>query len=162
MHLSGAKLMHNLCTAIYEWGFFVAAKITGSSILVPCHVVMSQQLIWRLGTRRWNLRVSILQMSYSDLTQRQGTRTVVSEMTIRVTFPIPLVPNHWPWFCHLFPAGLLVNAEGLAILTVAKIGFLLTARGGSGIVIAKLNSGGEKNLWLIYPWLGIPVKSPGN
>ena len=35
-------------------------------------------------------------------------------------------------------AGILVNAEGLAILTVVKVGFLVTARAGSGIVIAKL------------------------
>ena len=38
-------------------------------------------------------------------------------------------------------AGLVVNAAGLAILTVAKLGFLVTARGGSGIVIAKLRGG---------------------
>ncbi len=36
-----------------------------------------------------------------------------------------------------------MRAEGLAILTVAKIGFLVTARGGSGIVIARLPGGGE-------------------
>lgn len=37
-----------------------------------------------------------------------------------------------------FLAGLVSNAAGLAVLTVAKVGFLVTARGGSGIVIAKL------------------------
>ena len=42
-----------------------------------------------------------------------------------------------------FTAGLLLRAEGLAIITVAKIGFLVTARGGSGIVIAKLKGGGK-------------------
>ena len=36
-----------------------------------------------------------------------------------------------------------MKAHGLAILTVAKIGFLVTARGGSGIVIAKLPGGGK-------------------
>ncbi|KAK3576195.1 hypothetical protein CHS0354_016018 [Potamilus streckersoni] len=39
----------------------------------------------------------------------------------------------------LIPAGILMNAKGLAILTVVKAGFLVTARGGSGIVIAKLD-----------------------
>ena len=34
--------------------------------------------------------------------------------------------------------GILARARGLAILTVFKAGFLVTARGGSGIVIAKL------------------------
>jgi len=37
-----------------------------------------------------------------------------------------------------YSAGLLVRAEGLAILTVVRVGFLVTARAGSGIVIAKL------------------------
>ena len=43
----------------------------------------------------------------------------------------------------IFTAGLIMKAHGLAILTVAKIGFLVTARGGSGIVIAKLPQGGN-------------------
>lgn len=38
----------------------------------------------------------------------------------------------------LIPVGILAKARGLAILTVFKAGFLVTARGGSGIVIAKL------------------------
>lgn len=39
----------------------------------------------------------------------------------------------------LFSGGILLKAKGLAILTVVKAGFLVTARAGSGIVIAKLN-----------------------
>lgn len=39
----------------------------------------------------------------------------------------------------LIPAGILMKAKGLAILTVVKAGFLVTARGGSGVVIAKLD-----------------------
>ena len=34
-----------------------------------------------------------------------------------------------------------MKAKGLAIITVIKAGFLVTARGGSGIVIAKLDDG---------------------
>lgn len=41
----------------------------------------------------------------------------------------------------LIPAGILMKAKGLAVLTVVKAGFLVTARGGSGIVIAKLDDG---------------------
>jgi len=37
-----------------------------------------------------------------------------------------------------YAAGILAKAEGLAILTVVKVGFLVTARAGSGIVIARL------------------------
>ena len=46
--------------------------IAGTTILVPCHVVKTLQLIRRSGTRRWNLRVPDLQMSYSDLTLKIG------------------------------------------------------------------------------------------
>ena len=38
-----------------------------------------------------------------------------------------------------FSAGIFMKAKGLAIITVIKAGFLVTARGGSGIVIAKLD-----------------------
>ncbi|KAI8783479.1 SH3 domain-containing YSC84 protein 1 [Biomphalaria glabrata] len=43
----------------------------------------------------------------------------------------------------LIPAGIIAKAKGLAIITVFKAGFLVTARGGSGIVIAKLSEDGE-------------------
>ena len=43
------------------------AAIAGTTILLPYHVVKSLQLIWREGTRRWNLWVPNLQMSCSDL-----------------------------------------------------------------------------------------------
>ena len=42
-----------------------------------------------------------------------------------------------------------MKAHGLAILTVAKIGFLVTARGGSGIVIAKLPGGGKTSFFFL-------------
>ncbi|KAG7264386.1 hypothetical protein CRUP_022222 [Coryphaenoides rupestris] len=38
----------------------------------------------------------------------------------------------------LIPAHVIAKAEGLAIISVIKAGFLITARGGSGIVIARL------------------------
>lgn len=43
-------------------------------------------------------------------------------------------------------AGLIAKARGLAILTVVKAGFLVTARGGSGIVIAKLDDDSKWNI----------------
>ena len=46
--------------------------IVGTNILVSCHLVKSRQLIWRLGTRRWNLRVPNLQMNCSDLSLKIG------------------------------------------------------------------------------------------
>ncbi|XP_029942419.1 SH3 domain-containing YSC84-like protein 1 [Salarias fasciatus] len=38
----------------------------------------------------------------------------------------------------LIPAHVIAKAEGLAIISVIKAGFIMTARGGSGIVIARL------------------------
>ncbi|CAG5135804.1 unnamed protein product [Candidula unifasciata] len=49
------------------------------------------------------------------------------------------VPNAKTGPDGLIPAGILAKAKGLAIITVFKAGFLVTARGGSGIVIAKLD-----------------------
>ena len=54
----------------------VTVMISGAIIVVPWPVVKSPQLIWRWGTRRWNLTLpdlqmsclSDLQMSCSDLT----------------------------------------------------------------------------------------------
>ncbi|XP_053366147.1 SH3 domain-containing YSC84-like protein 1 [Clarias gariepinus] len=41
----------------------------------------------------------------------------------------------------LIPAHVIAKAKGLAILSIVKAGFLITARGGSGIVIARLPDG---------------------
>uniref|UniRef100_A0A672RCS6 SH3 and SYLF domain containing 1 n=1 Tax=Sinocyclocheilus grahami TaxID=75366 RepID=A0A672RCS6_SINGR len=41
----------------------------------------------------------------------------------------------------LIPAHVIAKAQGLAILSVFKAGFMITARGGSGIVIARLTDG---------------------
>lgn len=41
----------------------------------------------------------------------------------------------------LIPAHVIAKAEGLAIISVIKAGFVITARGGSGIVIARLQDG---------------------
>ncbi|KAK7153128.1 hypothetical protein R3I93_011128 [Phoxinus phoxinus] len=41
----------------------------------------------------------------------------------------------------LIPAHVIAKAEGLVILSVFKAGFMITARGGSGIVIARLADG---------------------
>ncbi|KAJ7988684.1 hypothetical protein DPEC_G00311780 [Dallia pectoralis] len=41
----------------------------------------------------------------------------------------------------LIPANIIAKCQGLAIITVIKGGFMITARGGSGIVIAKLADG---------------------
>ncbi|KAA8893542.1 hypothetical protein FN846DRAFT_978420 [Sphaerosporella brunnea] len=41
----------------------------------------------------------------------------------------------------IIPPSILANAKGLAILSVAKAGFLVTVRGGSGLVIARRPDG---------------------
>ena len=57
------------------------------------------QLIWRSGTRRWNLRVPDLQLSCSDLTTWQGTRIIAPVMTAAKKCPILSYSSgllHWP------------------------------------------------------------------
>ena len=44
--------------------------------------------VWRLGTRRWNLRVLNLQMSGSDLIKWRGATCSLAVMDNRVTYPI--------------------------------------------------------------------------
>ena len=57
-------------------GHVALVAITGIAIMVPYLWVKSLQLIWRSGTRRWNLRVPDLQMSCRDLTVWQGTKII--------------------------------------------------------------------------------------
>ena len=49
-------------------GCIPLVAVNGISVLVPYLQVKSLQLIWRSGTRRWNLRVPDLHMSCRDLT----------------------------------------------------------------------------------------------
>ncbi|XP_036398734.1 SH3 domain-containing YSC84-like protein 1 isoform X2 [Megalops cyprinoides] len=41
----------------------------------------------------------------------------------------------------LIPAHVIAKAQGLAIISVIKAGFMITARGGSGVVVARLPDG---------------------
>ena len=50
------------------------SAIAVATNLVPCHAIESLQLIWRLGTRRWNLWGPDMQMSCRDLIWRQLRR----------------------------------------------------------------------------------------
>ncbi len=61
------------------------------------------------------------------------------------TSPIVISHIHLPLylFLHLTPAHVIAKAQGLAILSVFKAGFMITARGGSGIVIARLADGSK-------------------
>ena len=71
------------------WGF-------PPSILVSYLGVKSQQLIWTLGTRRWNLWVPDLQMSCSDLTRMWGYQDRSPNNGCLVTFPIMLTQTSRP------------------------------------------------------------------
>lgn len=55
----------------------------------------------------------------------------------------------------LIPNGVLLKAKGLAVLTVVRAGFLVTARGGSGIVIAKINDDLGEAEWSAPSAIGI-------
>jgi lipid-binding SYLF domain-containing protein len=45
-------------------------------------------------------------------------------------------------FASIIPQEILRGAKGFAILTIAKAGFLFSARAGTGLVIVKLANGG--------------------
>jgi lipid-binding SYLF domain-containing protein len=53
----------------------------------------------------------------------------------------------------VIPHHVLEKAAGFAIFTVVKAGFLVSARAGSGVVIARLPDGGEYS-YVKTPWLG--------
>jgi lipid-binding SYLF domain-containing protein len=44
---------------------------------------------------------------------------------------------------QVIPRAILERANGFAIFTIIKAGFLFSARGGAGIVIARLENGCE-------------------
>lgn len=46
----------------------------------------------------------------------------------------------------MIPHNVIEKAAGFAIFTVVKAGFLVSARGGSGVVIARLPDGSESPL----------------
>lgn len=53
----------------------------------------------------------------------------------------PLAPAHL--LSLTFAAHVIAKAKGLAVLSVIKAGFLVTARGGSGVVLARLPDGSK-------------------
>lgn len=48
-----------------------------------------------------------------------------------------------------FAAHVIAKAKGLAILSVIKAGFLVTARGGSGVVLARLPDGSKLTVFAL-------------
>ena len=62
----------------------------GTIILVPHLLVNWLQLVWRSGTRRWNLQVPDLQMSCSDLTRMKGCQDNSYNYPAASWLPIPL------------------------------------------------------------------------
>ena len=68
-------------------GHVTLVAITRTVILVPYLSVKSLQLIWGLGTRRWNLRVPDLQMSCSDLLTKSRYQDSYSSNGHQVTYP---------------------------------------------------------------------------
>ena len=71
-------------------GQLALVTITGTTILVPCLHVRLLQLIWRLGTRRWNLRLPDRQMSLQRLNYMIGYQASSSTNTCQVAYPIAI------------------------------------------------------------------------
>lgn len=61
----------------------------------------------------------------------------------------------------MIPHSVLEKAAGFAIFTVVKAGFLLSARAGSGVVIARLPDGctsTHSNRFGVKPWGKLMIK----
>ena len=58
------------CSDMNQWptGHVTWWQLWGPLVGYPLAIAKSRQYIWRLGTRRWDIRVPSLQMSSSDLT----------------------------------------------------------------------------------------------
>jgi len=55
--------------------------------------------------------------------------------------PPPVDPIAAKGVDNIIPSDILSKAQGLAIFTVVKAGFLFSGRAGSGIVVARLDDG---------------------
>ena len=89
------------CTRWLVWlsiqiGHVTLVAITGTTILVSYLYVKSLQLLWRLGTGRFHLRVPNLHMSCRELITWQGTRIVAPGMAAgqHVSLSIALLPAY--------------------------------------------------------------------
>ena len=51
--------------------------------------------------------------------------------------------SHWLGPDKLIPSSVFAKAKGIAIISYTRMGFFVSARGGSGIVVAKLPNGGK-------------------
>nr|KAF6448765.1 SH3 and SYLF domain containing 1 [Rousettus aegyptiacus] len=68
---------------------------------------------------------------FTEITSRNGPDKIIPA-------PRPRPPPSLPPAAHV-----VATAKGLAVLSVVKAGFLVTARGGSGVVLARLPDGSK-------------------
>lgn len=78
---------------------------------------------------------------FTEISSRNGADKLIPGQTA------PVLPRRPPAcvgggvmivVCLCVAAHVIAKAQGLAIISVVKAGFMITARGGSGIVIARL------------------------
>ena len=95
---------HVIRWSLCGWGMSPWWLFLGLFILVPCPQVNSLQLIWRSGTRRWNLRVPDLQMSCNDLTRMWGYQDGSHNNDCQVTYPAGLIlSNYCIHYSFIYP-----------------------------------------------------------
>ena len=80
---AGNALMSNSNSMVGQYSVYRTRHvnlvvISGTTKLVLYRLVKSLQLIWRSGTRRWNLRVPNLQMSCSNMIRMRWCQDSVS------------------------------------------------------------------------------------
>src|ERR1700755_3103302 len=92
-----------------------------------------------------HLCVVVLHQFFTPITSFQSKVSSIAPITVLMAFVLPcpticsqLIPTN-----QVIPRSILERACGFAIFTIIKAGFLFSARGGGGIVIARLDNGCE-------------------
>jgi lipid-binding SYLF domain-containing protein len=80
------------------------------------------------------------------MTFSQSKALLIAVTTVSMAFVLPLQRHSLArliFVNQVIPHSILERASGFAIFTIIKAGFLFSARGGGGVVIARLDNGCE-------------------
>lgn len=93
-----------------------------------------------------HLCVGLLLLFFTCITFSQSKALLIAVTTVSMAFVLPLLRHSLARLIsvnQVIPRSILERASGFAIFTIIKAGFLFSARGGGGVVIARLDNGCE-------------------
>jgi lipid-binding SYLF domain-containing protein len=104
-------------------------------------------------TRYYELSLSLAQLASDELSSECNKALKIFNSFVGSSVSIQLIPSpHDPnptssdpvkGVDNVIPPDVIRSAKGFAIFQVVKMGFLVSARAGSGLVIARLSDGSE-------------------